>query len=285
MQKNQTNFVFATYRNNAGGWFEVLPELAHPNWSLEGDVIVLGNELRYMTLVPRQETDPRSLPFSYLLALVHRLNFEQLQKPPQPQLQSSTDWSFKLTTYVASLTGKDYRDLFSPAARLQPVTNFGYQLGQMWLHPIIDFSIPLNQVYQRLPAWQLLEKSADSLKLDPKQQPVVMIAAGGYAEAGASKAGEDNFPVPAAVDYWRSNPSESTPPNMRGVFPGGEAHAYMIHHLLNQRLVVPIPDLWLVGLAALLGKGTALALEKGKKPRKKGESKLLLFHLPFANGT
>jgi hypothetical protein len=53
----------------------------------------------------------------------------------------------------------------------------------------------------------------------------------------------------------------------------------MLHHFLNQRLVVPIPDLWLLGVAALLGKGTALALEKAKRAREQGKRKQLLFLL------
>ncbi|MEW6495080.1 MAG: hypothetical protein AB1589_21565 [Cyanobacteriota bacterium] len=234
-----------------------------------------------MTLVPRQETDPQSLPFSYLLALSHRLNFEGTHQSLQPQLQSASDWLFQLTDSITKTTGKDHKDIFSPAARLHPVTNKAYEWGQMWLHPIIDYSIPPNQVYQRLPAWQLLEKSADSLKLDPNQQPVVMIAAGGYGEAGASKPGEDNFPVPSAVRFWRS---QENPPDERRMLPGGEAHAYMIHHLLNQRLVVPIPDLWLIGVAAFLGKGVVLILENEKGERKKGKGKHLLFLFPSGSG-
>ena len=35
---------------------------------------------------------------------------------------------------------------------------------------------------------------------------------------------------------------------------GGEIHAYMVHHLLNRRLVIPIPDFWITGLAILVGK-------------------------------
>jgi hypothetical protein len=276
-----TWFVFAAARSDSGGWYEVLPELAKPNWSLQGDVLVLGNDLRYMTLVPRQGQDPHALPFSYLLALAHRLNFEPSGHPPQPQLQSSSDWFSQVGAYVTQTTGKDERDVFSSKARLHPLTNFAYTLGQLWLHPIIDFSIPPQQVYQRLPAWELLEKSADSLKLDPKQQPIVMIAAGGYGEAGASKPGEDNFPVPSAVRYWRDR---ENPPDEREMLPGGEAHAYMIHHFLNQRLVVPIPDLWLIGVAALLGKGVVLALEQGKGARKRGKGKLMLFLLPLERG-
>ncbi|GAB4194386.1 MAG: hypothetical protein Fur006_40070 [Coleofasciculaceae cyanobacterium] len=276
-----TWFVFATARSDGGGWFEVLPELAQPTWSLQGDVLVLGNELRYMTLVPRQDSSPQNLPFSYLLALAHQLNFKQSQHPPQPQLQSSSDWLFQLKAYIQQTTGKEHKNFFSPSARLQPITNSAYQFGQMWLHPIIDFSIPPNQVYQRLPAWQLLEKSPDSLKLDPNRPQIVMIAAGGYGEAGASKPGEDNFPVPPALGFWRSQPDSF---DSRLVFPGGEAHAYMIHHFLNQRLVVPIPDLWLIGLAAVLGKAAALALEQEKRERNQEKGKTMAWLLPSGQG-
>ena len=271
-----TWLVFAASTNDSGGWFEVLPELAQPSWSLQGDVMLLDDHVKYMTLVPMQEPDPRHLPFSYLLALADRLNFQLRGNPPQPQLQTSRRWRSQIKDYVTQTTGKDYKNFFSSRARLQPLTNWSYEFRQMWLHPILDFSIPPQQVYKRLPAWQWLETSTDSLKLDSHQQPVVMIAPGGYGEAGVSKGGEDNFPVPLAVGYWRS---QENPPDFRGMFSGGEAHAYMIHHLLNQRIVVPIPDLWLVGVAALLGKGTALVLkEKGK--RKKEQGKLRLFFVP-----
>ncbi len=281
VQKQGTWFVFASKRKDAGGWLDVLPKLAHPNWSLQGDVLVLGNELRYMTLVPRKDSNSRRLPFAYLLALACQLNVEQPDKLPQPKLQSSGGWLSQLKVYISDTTGKDYKILFSPTARLHPLTNFSYQLRQMWLHPIIDFSIPPKQVYTNLPAWQLLERPADSPLLRRYPQPVVMIAPGGYSEAGVSRDGEDNFPVPAAVGYWRS---QEDSPDLRQVFPGGEAHAYMINHFLTQRLVVPIPDLWLVGVAVLLGKGTALALENAKGESKKGKRKIRLFLLPSGSG-
>jgi hypothetical protein len=54
----------------------------------------------------------------------------------------------------------------------------------------------------------------------------------------------------------------------------------MIHHFLNQRLVVPIPDLWLLAVAALLGKGVALILEEAKGEKNKNKGKQQLFLLP-----
>ncbi|HBB30574.1 MAG TPA: histidine kinase [Cyanobacteria bacterium UBA8803] len=278
VQKQGTWFVFGTKRNTDGNWFEALPEFANPNWTLQGDTRVLyKNQISRLTVVPRNYSDPRRLPFGYLLALAYWLNFEHSGKPPQPHLQSSVNWLSQLDTYITNTTGQDYENIFSPSSRLHPVTNFFYQYNQRWLHPIIDFSVPPQQVYQRLPAWELLEDTANSLQLDPERQPVVMIAPGGYGEAGVAAEGEDNFPVPAALSYWRS---QENPPDSRQILPGGEIHAYTIHHFLTKRLVVPIPDLWLVGVAVLLGKGTALALEKVKTESQKGKGKLVGFLLP-----
>jgi hypothetical protein len=288
VQQQGTWFVFASHRKDGGGWFEVLPELANPNWSLQGDIRLLGDRLTYMSLAPMADSEYQRPPLAYLVALARWLNGDRSMNPPQPHLSSSSDWRSQLKAYITETRGKDYKTIFSPTARLQPLTNLAYRFRQMWLHPIVDFSIPPEQVYQRVPAWQLLESKADSpvqrqlmATFAGKRQPVVIIAPGGYAEAGVSAVGEDNFPLPAALSYWRS---QQNPPDPRKVFPGNEAHAYMINHFLNQRLVVPIPDLWLVGIAALLGKGTALALEKGKGERGKGKGKRLLFLLPDTKG-
>jgi len=280
VQQNQTWFVFATQRNNQdGGWNEPLPELANPNWSLQGDILVHDRDrVTNLTLAPRNDSNPRSLPFPYLLASAYSLNVQQLGEPPQPQLHSSSDWFSQVKNYITQKTERDYRELFSPAARLQPSTNFFYRWGQRWLHPIIDFSIPPEQVYERLPAWRLLAEP-DAVKLDRSRSQVALIAAGGYSEAGISKDGDDNFPLPAAVRYWRDREHPADP---RQVFPGGEIHAYMIHHFLNQRLVVPIPDLWLIAIAALFGKGVALALERVRE--EKGNKSLLVFLLPSQGG-
>ncbi|NJR63591.1 MAG: hypothetical protein HC769_35310 [Cyanobacteria bacterium CRU_2_1] len=43
---------------------------------------------------------------------------------------------------------------------------------------------------------------------------------------------------------------------------GGEYHAYLFHHYLNHRFVIPIPDLWMLLLAALVGKFTQVCLQQ-----------------------
>ncbi|HEY9614961.1 CHASE2 domain-containing protein [Allocoleopsis sp.] len=359
-QPHPTWFVLASVRDDTAGWLTALPEIATPNWSLQGSINLNHG---YVGLVPEGDEATQKLPFAYLVALAYELNREVktstsespqppllrgepqklpqvlppqppllrgepqklpqsftpffkatvythlvnsphdaalrppsppilggtgVQSPPElgdlggekdlcvhgslfkggkggsnginPQLNSQTDFFSQLTRYLHQEKRLDYRSVFSPLAQLQPITNFSYEWGQMWLHPIIDFSIPPKQVYQRIPAWQLLESKANSPQFSHLQQQVVMIAAGGYGEAGVFQEGQDNFPLPAAVSYWFQ---QANPPVPCRRFTGGESHAYMIHHYLNRRLVVPIPDLWLIGVAVLLGKSMALAM----KPR------------------
>ena len=293
-QPDSTWFVFASVRDYTGGWLTVLPEIASPNWSLQGSINLSRG---YMGLVSPEKS--AKLPFSYLLALGYQLNgmaFDPPQPPLKrgeqdklkvntprlreaggeeiraypnsielefsllPQFSSKIEFLSQIDRYLKQDKGQDYRHLFSSRAQLQPITSFSYDLGQMWLHPIIDFSIPPQQVYQSIPAWKLLESSANSPQLNHIQQQVVMIAPGGYGEAGIFEEGQDNFPVPAAINYWFK---QANPPVKHRRFTGGKTHAYMIHHYLNRRLVVPIPDLWMIGVAVLLGKSIAIMM----KPR------------------
>jgi len=242
---HSTWLVFASVWHGAEGWLNVLPEIASPYWSLQGDIYWT---YKYVTLLPEQEATEEQLPFAFLLALAYQL---EDKGGINPQQSSQTDLLFQVNRYLNQEQGLDYRTIFSPSAQLRPITSFSYNLGQMWLHPIIDFSMPPGQVYEQIPAWQLLATGTTGLGASLSTQ-IVIIAPGGYGEAGVSKEGEDNFPLPAAVNYWFQ---QHQPPIFRDSFTGGEAHAYLIHHFLHRRLVVPIPDLWLLGLAVLLGKG------------------------------
>ena len=276
VEKQGTWFVFATSRNQTGGWFEPLPELASPNWRLQGNVFLVGYDIyvTHVTLLPMQDTKNRPLPFAYLLAMVNWLNFEQPEELLQPQINSSVNWFDQVSDQVTQITGKHHLDLFSPSSRLQPLTKFSYKLKQLWLHPIIDFSIPPEAIYLRLPAWKLLENNDSPLlsltKLE--KRPSIVIIASRYKEAGLAP-GEDNFPLPAAVNYWRS---QKYPPDPSSTFTGGEIHSYMVHHFLNQRFVIPIPNLWLIGVAALLGKGVVLTLKMEVESHKRKQEIILL---------
>ncbi|NER19884.1 MAG: hypothetical protein F6J96_03960 [Symploca sp. SIO1C2] len=62
-----------------------------------------------------------------------------------------------------------------------------------------------------------------------------------------------------------------------GVFTGGEAHAYMVHHLLFPHQVRVIPHWWVIGIAALLGKGaTLLLLQQPQQQRRRLGQRLVI---------
>ncbi|NES66003.1 MAG: TIR domain-containing protein, partial [Okeania sp. SIO2D1] len=274
IKKQKTWFVFATSQNSAGGWFEVLPELASPNWALQANVRVLGYDryVTHLTLLPTKDSTKRPfkrpLPFAYMLAVAHVFNGEQPENWLQPQI-----------IYTA---GQHFLELFSSSSRLQPLTKFSYRLGQMWLHPIIDFSIPPETVFLRLPAWQVLESSKYQLLATTQLEklPSIVIISAGYKDAEFERR-QYIFPLPAAISYLRS---QKQPPDPNRAFTGGEIHAYLVHHFLNQRLVIPIPDLWLIGVAILLGKGIVLILENYSIENKQKSIWLLLFLLNIIYG-
>lgn len=282
VQQQQTWFVFAATTDDTAKWVGVFPKIASIDWTLQGDMNLFNwqGKLGYMTLVPPKDASSRNLPLAYLLALANQLNFQPAYSPPQPQLHSPTNnFLSQLTDYLENTHRKNYTTLFSPSSRLNPITNFAYGLNQMWLHPIIDFSIPPEQVYQRIPAWKFLQMNSHQLL--SLNQKVVMIAPGGYGDDPGVQAGsEDIFPVPAAVSYWRSQQNLLDP---RRIFTGGEAHAYVFHNFLAKRLVIPIPDLWMIGVAALLGKATTLALQQRQQQLRQW-GVVLLITVPTAYG-
>ncbi|MBD2771956.1 CHASE2 domain-containing protein [Iningainema tapete] len=264
---NPTTFVFATTRVKSGEWLKVLPHIASPNWSLQGEIDVLPG---YMQLFPIVKSNSEPLFFAGLLAISQQL--QQLPNSPKPQLNSQKDFWQQISANLEAGNKDNKTILTSERSRLQPLTALSYWIGQMWLHPIIDFSIPPDQIYHPIPAWKLLEGEetfrrkvctgvGKKCAFPNLQKQIVIVAPGGYGEAGVSKDDEDNFELPAAVAYWRS---QENPVNQSQVFTGGEYHAYMVHHLLNQRLVVPIPDLWMIVIAILLGK-TMYLLRQTKK--------------------
>jgi CHASE2 domain-containing sensor protein len=257
-----TRFVFATTRDSQGKWLSVHPQIANPNWSLAGEIEILPGW--YMQLLPSHQSNSNPRALAYLLAVSERLQYSA--NSPKPQLNSKQD----LWQQASNYTVKENTILTSERTQLQPLTAFSYNLQQMWLHPIVDFSIPPQQVYKTIPAWKLLESRQ---KLPGK---IIIIAPGGYEEAGTGKDNEDNFDLPAAMNYWRN---QNNPDNTRGVLTGGEVHAYMTHHYLNNRMIIPIPDLWMVVLGILLGKLTSEYLSNkylSNNPEQKRQVVILL---------
>ncbi len=98
--------VFAATPSLNDAWLFALPELAQFEESIHGDIRYrrLGNTY-YLKLLSADPTEPQ--PFSYELTRYHPRHVSQLA-PPRSML----------------------------------ISEIGYRLRQMWLHPIVDFSVP-----------------------------------------------------------------------------------------------------------------------------------------------
>jgi len=260
VDRKGTWFVFAAeLQDTSNQEVGLAPEtgIANRNWSLQGYINAWP---QYVELLPVQTDCYRTCPFAYLLATARALSQEPLRSDlPQPKLQNQTDFRTQVFNYINRGNIQDETITFLDQARLHPIASFSENFGQMWLRPINDFSIPPNSVYDRVTARELLDRASDTTARYKLNQQIALIAPGGYEEAGVTKPGEDNFPVPLAVAYWRGALGYTAHPS---IFTGAEAHAYTIHHLLTRRLVLPIPDIWMILVAVMLGKGTTLVLIK-----------------------
>ncbi len=244
--KQSTWFVFAAEENTTPKT-KVSRDIASLNWSMQGDIYFFH---WYVELLPQNANCSKACPFAYLLALSYSL-LNQESDPidlPQPDLENQEDFR---SLVINPKNVRDERTTFLSKLRLPPISNF-FQ----WFQPIIDFSLPSNQVYESISAYELLEGKVPS-KIEKQ---VVLIVPWGYDEAGLLGKGTDNCDIPSAMAFWRGRSEVE--------FPCGEAHAYMIHHLLTQRLVVPIPDFLMILLAALLGKGATLILLDNPRQQK-----------------
>ncbi|MBD3883968.1 CHAT domain-containing protein [Phormidium tenue FACHB-886] len=84
-------------------------------------------------------------------------------------------------------------------------------------------------------------------------QQIEMTAPGADEHLGIAPRDPDRTYAPVALRYWQP----------QHCLNGEEALACVIHHQLNQRLAVPTPDLWMLGIAVLLGKGAELRNRSG----------------------
>ncbi|NEQ31660.1 MAG: CHASE2 domain-containing protein [Leptolyngbya sp. SIO4C5] len=130
------------------------------------------------------------------------------------------------------------------------ITSFSELFLQAWFHPVLDFSLPPDKAYRTISACELLEQClGEGNRLRDLTDMAVLIVPGGYEEAGIDESDSDQLPLPAALSVWQRNS-----------FTGGEAHAYMLHHLLTDHRVYPIPDLFMVLLMAILAKELRLLI-------------------------
>lgn len=203
------------------------------SWTLQGNIQA------HPLFVQLPDQDCREVcPIAYLLSLV-QAGREEALKLPLPQLDRTRNLRTQLLDTLQSLTLEDgkvpYLLHWKPPFDLQPV---------------VDFSIPPNTAYQLIPAWQLFDTSGQ-YQFPMLSRQVVLVAAGSDERLGMGDA-PDRFPTPAAMSYWTG----------QRWLTGGESLAYMTHHWLNRHMITPIPDLWMVGAAVILGKAIALLLHR-----------------------
>jgi hypothetical protein len=248
--------LFAATTKANGSEVGVVPTIAQPNWSLQGQV---GLYLHHLELPRPLESCNDTCPFGYLLALTHQV---QAAQPIEPNLNSRTNARDQLLQQASSTSP------WLLNQRLSPLTTIAENFGQLWLRPILDYSIPPDRVYQQTTAQQLLDGKLAIVT----PRPIVLIAPGGYEQAGVSQFGEDNSTLPLAIRYWQQSPGIP-------VFTGAENHAYMIHHLLHRRLVTPVPTFWVMGLTAILGQAMALYFKSQRFKSNSLGARLLPIHL------
>lgn len=195
-------------------WVKALPEFTR--FGSSGDMDLLGDPAFYARLIGDTSAQTEMLPFAY-----------QVVRSCNPK----------------ALNRQNERLYF------HPITQLSALFGQTWLHPLVDFSIPPNQVYDAVPSWQYLQNR------DNPNNEIVLVVPGGQLDAGVLP-GEDYFSTPLAFKFWQ--------PNATRKMSGGTIHAYLIHSLVAHRMILPIPDLWIIIIAAIAGKSTIILITQKK---------------------
>ncbi|MEM7714858.1 MAG: hypothetical protein AAF349_14985 [Cyanobacteria bacterium P01_A01_bin.68] len=217
-------------------------------------------------------------PFNYIVALASQLKKQKINFSSQENFTDSIATSIK-KKQIDNDTAN-----FLYGVSLHPVTSFSHNFLQMWFHPIIDYSIPQERIYNLISACELLktckissdkqnllyqitpnslekyltnidaerqknEKNSNFLSVISERigsnKKIVIIAPGAY---------KDSKILPLSIAYRRNKNG------LRDFFypinflTGGEIHAYAIHHYLNRDLVIPIPDCVTILLISILGK-------------------------------
>lgn len=263
---------------------------------MQGYIEIYDNRMMLPSLL--DENCYQACPFGYLLALTYLSTQKPLETFPKPTLDRTANLRTDLLNTIQNKSSSQANSKFnfnfkpgshstSKLAALQKsrswmISDWSYAtVGVPWFQPILDFSIPPDRIYQRIAAWRVLDQK-QPLILPNLSQQIVMIMAGGYASAGGIGGDPDYLPnLPAAVSYWRDrlppdnhaanfpNGNSKNQPTYLPRFPGGEIHAYTIHHMLNQRMVIPIPDLWMVAITGLLTKFILLQFNYQERQQRK----------------
>lgn len=205
------------------------------NWTLQA---YLNGYPQFVELPNPQRDCRNACPFSYLTSLVQTAN-QEITDLPQPNTTRNRNLRAEFLDLV-----EEHENKGNLHSILQWRSPFGLQ-------PVVDLSIPPAQIYTQIPAWKLIE-NADINEFPLLPQQVVLIAVGSDERLGIAPGKPDRFPTPSATYYW----------TQQDWFTGGESLAYMSHHFLTRRMVIPIPDIWMIGIAVIMSKVSIYLLKK-----------------------
>ncbi|NJR63209.1 MAG: CHASE2 domain-containing protein [Cyanobacteria bacterium CRU_2_1] len=210
-------FVFGASQDKlTRKWRYAAPEVDHPNWSFPGNIARRGRH--YVELLPDSPDDNKPLPLSYRLAWLHQGCVRSSEILPEISSEISSEMTNQPACSLAQFSSEPSPEpLLEPPVEPQPadrsvvradssrvyphwLTQVGYHWGQMWLHPIMDYSFPPEQIYTAISAADLLT-STDATRFSDLSQQTVLIAPN-YGPAGVDYQGEDNFLAPAAMHHW-----------------------------------------------------------------------------------
>ncbi len=240
----QVRFVFAKTATNQGGWLKTPVEVVDPRNFYANAVGAQGSKFH----MPLQVEPDQPLTLPYWLARLH-----------QHCVQQVLDWCQAGIAEQEALARAELAQQ-TPQLNYSPISSLAYGLGrQFWFHPITDFSIPPTQSYTAIPAWKLLYET-NTPELQHLSQQTALIASGGYEAAGLVPGDDlENFVPPLAVQYWYQ---QQNPQHLDRKMTGGENLAYLFDQILQRRFVVPIPDLLMVWLAAIVAKAIFIQQQK-----------------------
>ncbi len=214
------------------------------NWTLQAYL----DANPYVIQLPNPERDCRNAcPFSYLLSLVQTAKYE-IPDLPQPDINRTEN----LRAQMFDVMEARNLDEDVNKSHLSKLLKLPFDVA---LQPLVDYSLPPEKVYSKIPAWQLIENpNINEFPLISKQ--VVLIAVSSDERLGYAPGKPDRMPIPFATRYWQPQQDWMT---------GGQSLSYMTHHFLRNRFLIPIPDIWMILAAIIVGKITVLFL-KQKSP-------------------
>ena len=121
-------------------------DLAPLEWTLRGNIHSYPN---YLKLPLKGACYERTCPFAYVLALSYALSQEPLSGDrlvPHPERDGCLQSQLVDTVHGISAPGSAAKQLAN--LHKSPVTEASNYIGQLWMQPILDFSLPPNSVYQ-----------------------------------------------------------------------------------------------------------------------------------------